>query len=110
MILKFILAIALTATSTTTFLPSRMAKAMSNPTGPSAEHAQEAKNPILWADMPDIAIIRVGDAYYMSSTTMHMSPGLPIMKSTDLVNWRLVSYAYNTLGLVRYKPSDEGDR
>src|SRR5690625_2942480 len=33
----------------------------------------------------------------MSSTTMHMSPGLPIMKSTDLVNWELVSYAYDTL-------------
>jgi beta-xylosidase len=56
-----------------------------------------AQNPIIWADVPDIAIIRVGDSYYMSSTTMHMSPGLPIMKSTDLVNWRLVSYAYDTL-------------
>jgi beta-xylosidase len=33
----------------------------------------------------------------MSSTTMHMSPGLPIMSSKDLVNWKLVSYAYNTL-------------
>jgi beta-xylosidase len=42
-------------------------------------------------------MIRVGDTYYMSSTTMHMSPGLPIMKSKDLVNWRLVSYAYDTL-------------
>ena len=48
--------------------------------------------------MPDLAIIRVGDTYYMSSTTMHMSPGLPIMKSKDLVNWQLVSYAYDTLG------------
>ena len=47
--------------------------------------------------MPDLAIIRVGDTYYMSSTTMHMSPGLPIMKSKDLVNWQLVGYAYDTL-------------
>ena len=47
-----------------------------------------ARNPIIWADVPDIAIIRVGKTYYMSSTTMHMSPGLPIMKSTDLVNWQ----------------------
>ena len=39
----------------------------------------------------------MGDIYYMSSTTMHMSPGLPIMKSKDLVNWGLVSYAYDTL-------------
>lgn len=57
-----------------------------------------ATNPVLWADVPDIALIRVGDTYYMSSTTMHLSPGLPLMKSTDLVNWRLVGYAYDTLG------------
>jgi beta-xylosidase len=56
-----------------------------------------AKNPIIHADVPDMAIIRVGDTYYMASTTMHMNPGLPIMKSNDLVNWELVSYAYETL-------------
>ena len=52
-----------------------------------AAPADLAHNPIIWADVPDIAIMRVGKTYYMSSTTMHMSPGLPIMKSTDLVNW-----------------------
>jgi beta-xylosidase len=55
------------------------------------------KNPIIWADVPDVAAICVGDTYYMSSTTMHMSPGLPIMKSKDLVNWELIGYAYDTL-------------
>jgi beta-xylosidase len=61
--------------------------------------AQEriARNPIIFADVPDASIIRVGETYYMSSTTMHMSPGLPIMKSTDLVNWNLINYAYDTL-------------
>jgi beta-xylosidase len=59
--------------------------------------ADTARNPILHADVPDIAMIRVGDTYYMSSTTMHMSPGLPIMKSRDLVNWQLASYAYDIL-------------
>jgi hypothetical protein len=63
----------------------------------AAEQAKQARNPVLWADVPDPAIIRVGRTYYMSSTTMHMSPGLPLMKSKDLVNWRLVSYAYDTL-------------
>ncbi|KQW49979.1 MULTISPECIES: glycoside hydrolase 43 family protein [unclassified Roseateles] len=62
-----------------------------------APQAARAHNPLIWADVPDIAIIRVGKTYYMSSTTMHMSPGLPIMKSTDLVNWRMASYAYETL-------------
>jgi len=54
-------------------------------------------NPVIWADVPDPAIIRVGDTYYMSSTTMHLSPGLPIMKSGDLLNWELAGYAYDTL-------------
>ena len=58
---------------------------------------QKAKNPVIFADVPDMSMIRVGNTYYMSSTTMHMSPGVPIMKSTDLVNWKLVSYAYDTL-------------
>jgi beta-xylosidase len=62
-----------------------------------AVQADTAHNPLIWADVPDIAIIRVGKNYYMSSTTMHMSPGLPIMKSTDLVNWSMASYAYETL-------------
>lgn len=57
----------------------------------------QAQNPIVYADVPDLSMIRVGINYYMSSTTMHMSPGLPIMKSTDLVNWQLVNYAYDTL-------------
>lgn len=59
-----------------------------------------AENPVIHADVPDMAMVRVGDTYYMSSTTMHMSPGLPIMRSKDLVNWQLVSYAYDVLGDV----------
>jgi beta-xylosidase/enterochelin esterase-like enzyme len=59
--------------------------------------ADNARNPILHADVPDISIVRVNETYYMSSTTMHMSPGVPIMKSKDLVNWEIVSYAYDIL-------------
>lgn len=64
--------------------------------------AQEkfARNPVIFADVPDLSMIRVGDTYYMSSTTMHMNPGVPIMKSKDLVNWEMASYAYDTLANV----------
>jgi beta-xylosidase len=58
----------------------------------------KARNPIIFADVPDMSMIRVGDTYYMSSTTMHMNPGVPVMKSKDLVNWKMVGYAYSTLG------------
>lgn len=60
----------------------------------------KAINPIIHADVPDMSIVRVGSSYYMSSTTMHMSPGVPIMKSDDLVNWKLVNYAYDTLANI----------
>lgn len=60
--------------------------------------AEKATNPIIWADVPDMSMMRVGDTYYMSSTTMHMNPGVPIMKSKDLSNWEVVNYAYQTLG------------
>jgi beta-xylosidase len=66
----------------------------------SSAQDTHARNPIIFADVPDMSIVRVADAYYMSSTTMHMMPGVPIMKSNDLVNWRLVSYAYDTLANI----------
>jgi beta-xylosidase len=57
----------------------------------------QVQNPVIFADVPDMSMVRVGDSYYMSSTTMHMSPGVPIMKSKDLVNWQIVNYAYDIL-------------
>ncbi|MCD8165836.1 MAG: glycoside hydrolase 43 family protein [Bacteroides sp.] len=62
--------------------------------------AQKAHNPIVWADIPDMSMVRVGDTYYMSSTTMHMNPGVPIMRSKNLVDWEIVSYAYDILGTI----------
>ena len=55
------------------------------------------RNPIIWADLPDPDVIRVNDTYYMTSTTMHFTPGCPIMKSKDLVNWEIVNYVYDVL-------------
>lgn len=50
-------------------------------------------NPLLWGDWPDPDVIRVGDTYYMVSTSMHYVPGCPVLKSKDLVNWQMASYA-----------------
>ncbi len=55
------------------------------------------KNPMLWADVPDPDIIRVGDTYYLVSTTMHLMPGAPIMRSKDLKNWETVGYIFDKL-------------
>ena len=63
----------------------------------SSAISSPAENPILWTDVPDMAIIRVGDTYYMLSTTMHLSPGMPIMKSKNLADWEIIGYVYDRL-------------
>jgi len=50
-------------------------------------------NPILHADYSDPDVIRVGDDYYMTSSSFNCVPGLPILHSKDLVNWQLINYA-----------------
>ncbi|QGZ39694.1 beta-xylosidase [Pseudoduganella flava] len=50
-------------------------------------------NPIFHDEFSDPDIIRVGDWFYLTGTTMHAMPGLPVLRSQDLVNWEFVSYA-----------------
>ncbi|MCU4162680.1 glycoside hydrolase family 43 protein [Carboxylicivirga caseinilyticus] len=51
------------------------------------------KNPIIYADYSDPDVIRVGDDYYMTSSSFSNFPGLPILHSKDLVNWKLIAHA-----------------
>ena len=60
-------------------------------------HTPPIQNPMLWADVPDPDVIRVGDTFYLVSTTMHLMPGAPIMKSKDLKNWETVGYVFDKL-------------
>ncbi len=61
-----------------------------------------ARNPLIFADVPDPDVIRIDrdgkPIYYMVSTTMHITPGVPVMRSYDLVHWETVSYVYDILG------------
>lgn len=50
------------------------------------------ENPLTNTDIPDNDFIRVGDDFYMVSTTMYLCPGVPIMHSKDLVHWRIINY------------------
>ena len=54
-------------------------------------------NPLTYTDIPDNDIVRVGEDYYMVSTTMYYCPGAPVMHSRDLVHWRIVDYIYDCL-------------
>lgn len=63
------------------------------------------KNPIINADYSDPDAIRVGDDYYMTSSSFNCIPGLPILHSKDMVNWELVNYA-----LKKQSPFDVYDK
>src|SRR5664279_2420304 len=51
-------------------------------------------NPLFYDEFSDPDMIRVGTDYYLTGTTMHTMPGLPVMHSQDLVNWTLLGYAF----------------
>lgn len=56
-------------------------------------------NPLFFDEFSDPDLIRVGRDFYLTGTTMHSMPGLPVLHSRDLVNWRFLSYALDRLDL-----------
>lgn len=54
-------------------------------------------NPIINADYPDPDIIRVGEDYYMVSSSFVAMPGIPICHSKDLINWKIIGHAYDSI-------------
>lgn len=65
-------------------------------------------NPVIHADFPDPDVVRVGDAYYMISTSMHVFPGAQILRSYDLMHWEHCAYVYDTLGETARQRMDGG--
>jgi len=56
-----------------------------------------SQNPILWEDLADLDVFRVDSTYYYSASTMHYSPGAPILRSYDLINWEYVGHSVPVL-------------
>lgn len=63
---------------------------------------EEFQNPVLWEDLADLDILRVGNTYYYSASNMHYSPGAPILRSYDLVNWE---YAGHSVPVLDFSPA-----
>ena len=51
------------------------------------------RNPVLAGDYSDPDVVRVGEAYYLTASSFTNVPGLPILRSVDLVNWTLIGHA-----------------
>jgi beta-xylosidase len=76
-------------------LPILLATALSTAL---AVQAQTFTNPIIYEDFPDNDISRGPDGYfYFSASSFHYSPGAPILRSADLVNWELIAHSVPTL-------------
>ncbi|MCZ8513813.1 glycoside hydrolase 43 family protein [Paenibacillus filicis] len=66
------------------------------------------QNPVLYADYSDPDVIRVGDDFYMVSSSFSHLPGLPILHSKDLVNWSILGHLISTLELPGYDRPQHG--
>ncbi|WP_455613642.1 family 43 glycosylhydrolase [Bacteroides congonensis] len=65
-------------------------------------------NPVINADYPDPDIIRVGKDYYMVSSSFVAMPGIPVCHSRDLINWRIIGHAYDSITFrPQYRMEDE---
>ncbi len=63
------------------------------------------KNPVIFADYSDPDVCKAGNDYYMTASSFSCVPGLPILHSRDLVNWRIISYA-----LPELQPTEAFDK
>jgi len=64
------------------------------------------KNPALFADYSDPDVIRVNDDFYMVASSFNCMPGVPVLHSKDLVNWKIIGHVYKRLPFEKYdKPA-----
>src|SRR4030042_5194748 len=67
------------------------------------------KNPVIFADYSDPDVIRVGDDFYMTASSFNCVPGLPILHSKDLVNWKLIGHAVERFADERFNIPQHGN-
>ena len=66
------------------------------------------RNPVLPGFNPDPSIFRVGDEYYIATSTFVWQPGIRLFHSTDLANWTLAGHALHEVHDLRGLPADAG--
>lgn len=82
-----------TAGSPTPSSPSPTPSQSAGPWPPSSTYS----NPVLWEDLADADVFRVGNMFYYTASTMHYSPGAPILRSYDLLHWEYAGHAVPNL-------------
>ncbi len=67
------------------------------------------KNPIIFQDYSDPDVIRRGDNFYLIASSFNHTPGIPVLKSKNLVNWKQIGYVFQNLPFERFKDVCHGD-
>jgi beta-xylosidase len=55
------------------------------------------RNPVIYADYSDPDVIRVGSDFYMVSSSFNCVPGLPVLHSRDMVNWKIINHVFDRM-------------
>jgi len=61
------------------------------------------KNPIILSDYSDPDVIRYKDDYYMIASSFNHTPGVPVLKSKNLVDWKIIGYVFDKIPFERFK-------
>ena len=67
-------------------------------------------NPVIWNDLADLDIRNINGTYYYSASTMHYSPGAPILRSYDLFNWEYIGHSVPSLDFGDQYNMENGQR
>ena len=67
------------------------------------------RNPVLFADYSDPDVIRVGDDFYLVASSFNCMPGIPVLHSRDLVNWRIIGHVYERLPFQKFDKPAHGE-
>lgn len=67
------------------------------------------KNPVIFADYSDPDVIRVSDDFFLVSSSFNCMPGIPVLHSKDLVNWKIVNHVYDSIPLEKYRKPVHGE-
>ncbi|MBR4069054.1 MAG: family 43 glycosylhydrolase [Clostridia bacterium] len=103
-----LLPVALAAGEEVFLFPDEGIRLESRQLHPAAQVAT-GRNPITAMDYPDPDMIRVGDTYYMISTTMYFMPGGILLRSYDLIRWEICSRIYDVLEDTPRQRLEEGN-
>ncbi len=66
-------------------------------------------NPVIFSDYSDPDVIRKGDSFYLVASSFNHTPGIPVLKSKNLVNWKILNYVYEEIPFSRFKNVCHGD-